>query len=134
MFAFVCLCGFVLIASTPPDSQPKSPAPASSPKPAPVVREFAAKEPQPKRVTVAEVIKGLILDESKMLLLDEPPGKLNGVRWEKVKLPGTEAVVDVEIETVRTFVLSPTGKYDKNVILSAVVTKVTITPLVGRKD
>jgi hypothetical protein len=103
--------------------------PASEPKPAPSIREFPSKDPQPaKPVKLAEVIKGLGLDEAKMGLNDEPPGKLNSVSWTRVKLAGTVAEVDIEVEIVRTFIIGPNGKYDQNAIRSATVKKVTITP------
>lgn len=103
--------------------------PASEAKPAPSVREFPPKDPQLKPVKVADVIKGLGLDETKMHHSDEPPGKLRAISWRKVKLPGTDAEVDVEIEIVYTLdVFSDKRNWDIKAIRAATVTKVTIVP------
>ena len=123
MLTAVCLSMCLLAANG--TAQP----PASETKPAPSVREFPSKDPQPKPVKVADVIKGLGLDETKMHHSDEPPGKLRAISWHKVKLPGTDAEVDISIEIVYTFdVFSDKRKWDIKAIRAATVTKVTIVP------
>lgn len=92
MFAFACLSMFVLIGAV------ESP-PAPEPKPAPSVREFLAKDQPPQPITVADVIKSLRLDEADVRYITEKPsGTLRMLTWRKVKLPGTEVEVDVEIQ------------------------------------
>jgi hypothetical protein len=117
--------------------------PASEAKPAPTIREFSLKDlPQP--VTIADVIKRLGLDESKMSYRDEPPGKLRALYWHKVKLPGTGAEMDVEIqlENPRSFavrklveiqlgtppLITEKRTWDIKMVRAATVLKVTITP------
>src|SRR5688500_877133 len=84
-------------------------------------------DPQPKPAKVADVIKGLALDETKIDYADEPPGKLRSLHWQKVKLPGTEAEVRVEIDIVYTpDVFSDKRKWDIKAVRAATVIKVTI--------
>jgi hypothetical protein len=131
----VCLAVFVFAAgpSAATRQEPKPPLPMSEPKPAPTVRDFPAKDPLPKLVKVVDVIKGLGLDESKMQHGDEPPGKLRWLRWSNVKLPGTNAEVDVEIHVVYTL-FSIKRDWDIKAVREATVLKVTITPSSRRID
>lgn len=108
--------------------QPK-PIPASELKPAPMVRDATVKESQSKPIKVEEIIKGLALDEAKASYCDEPPGKLRALRWYRVKLNGTEAEVDVQIDIVYTLDLfSDKFEWDIKAVRAATVTKVTILP------
>ena len=117
--------------------------PASEPKPAPSVREFPAKNPEPKRLTVSDVIKGLGLDEANVRYITEKPsGTLRRLSWSKVKLPGTEAEVDVEIQIGNPFLYHsegdvfyelidgdfPNGKWKRKRLQDITVLKVTISP------
>ena len=64
----------------PIDAPQKPSVSVSERKPAPSVIDLPAKDPLPKPVTVADVIKGLGLDVSKALHVAEPPGKLRELR------------------------------------------------------
>ena len=101
--------------------------PASETKPAPSVLEFPAKEPPPNPVTVADVIKGLGLDEAKMRYGDEPPCILRELRWPKAKLPGTESEVEIVIQ-IGGRLFSEKRRWDMKEVRAATVLKVTITP------
>ena len=101
--------------------------PASELKPAPAVRDLPSKDVSAKPVKVADVIKSLGLDESKMSYTDEPPGKLRALHWRKARFPGTEAEVDVTIDIVYTLaVFSEKGDWDIKAVRAATVIKVTI--------
>lgn len=101
--------------------------PASEPKPAPPDRVTPAKETKPLKV--ADVVKGLGLDEAKVEYIDEPPGCLAKLYWSKVKLPGTEVAVDVEVVIVFTSALfSETRTWDIKKLRDVTVLKVTISP------
>jgi len=56
---------------------------------------------EPEKVTVADVFKGLSLDESKLDYIDEPPGKLRELEC-KATLRDTKVKVRVRIEVVYT--------------------------------
>jgi hypothetical protein len=64
-----------------------------------------------------------------MSYISEPPLVIQGFRWTRTKLPGTEVEVDVEIE-----LSGPFGFFDKKKRLdikevrAATVRKVTISP------
>jgi hypothetical protein len=130
------LTAFVLTSfcnAAPPDSQPKPAGPAGELKSAPANRVIPSKEPQRKPVTVGEVIKSLGLDETKIGYSDEPPGKLAGVYWYNVKLPGTEAEVDVEIQLATRGPFSEKRAWDIKQVRAATVRKVEITSVIHRE-
>jgi hypothetical protein len=129
MVAHLCLAG-LLVAGDPPVSELKPP---------PAIREFSSKGPPPPGpMKVADVIKGLGLDESDMGYSDEPPGKLRQLHWSRVKFPGTDAEVDVAIDIVYTpdllsVIRLNNGKvmvrgWDIKAVRAATVLKVTIAP------
>lgn len=82
-----------------------------------------------KKPTVAEVLKALQLDETKLRHSDEPPGKLRALEGE-VTLRDTRLKVNVRIDLVyTTAVFSTERKWDPKAVRAAAVQKVTITPL-----
>lgn len=83
----------------------------------------------PKKISVADVLQALRLDESKLLHSDEPPGKLRQVEAE-VPLRDTRIKVRVRIELVYTTALfSIERKWDPKAVRAAGVRQVVITPL-----
>jgi len=84
---------------------------------------------EPDRATVADVVKGLSLDESKLVYVDEPPGKLEALEC-TATLRDTKVKVRVRIEVVYTPALfSDTRKWDAKAVRAAAVRNVIITPL-----
>ena len=82
----------------------------------------------PEKLTVADVLKGLILDESKLTYVDEPPGKLRAIECDAV-LRDSSVRVHVRIDVAYTVELfSDSRKWDPKVVRAATVHKVTITP------
>jgi hypothetical protein len=137
MLAFACLSTFVLVGAA------VEPPPKSEPKPASSVREFPAKDQPPQPLTVGDVIKGLGLDEAGVRYITEKPsGTLRMLSWRKVKLPGTEAEVDVEIQIGNPSLYHsqgnvfyeliggdfPNGKWKRKRLQDITVLKVTISP------
>jgi hypothetical protein len=79
-------------------------------------------------LTVADVVKGLALDESKLSYSDEPPGKLRGLEC-RTTLRDTKVKVLVRIEVVYTTALfSDRRKWDIKAVRAAKVRKVSIEP------
>ena len=116
-----CLSVCLLVGGQPP-----------APKPATPDREPQAKDKAAKPVTLADVIKGLGLDEAKVEYIDEPPGRLARLSWEKVKLPGTDAAVDVDV-FLTTAPFSERLEWDIKKLRDVTVQKVTIVPPRNRK-
>jgi hypothetical protein len=84
---------------------------------------------EPEKLTVADVLKALSLDETKLELIDEPPGKLRELACEAT-LRDTKARVRVRIEVVYTLDLfSDQRKWDPRAIRAATVRKVTVAPV-----
>jgi hypothetical protein len=84
---------------------------------------------EPVKLTVADVLKGLSLDESKLDYIDEPPGKLRELRCEAT-LRDTNVKVQVRIEVVYTLDLfSDQRKWEPKTIRAATARTVTITPV-----
>jgi hypothetical protein len=82
-----------------------------------------------EKLTVADVLQGLSLDESKLEYLDEPPGKLRGLEG-VATLRDSKVQVRVAIEVVYTpDLFSDRRKWDPKVVRAATVRKVTITPV-----
>ena len=90
----------------------------------------SAKAPaRPEKMTVADVIKALSLDDSKLEGSAEPPGKLRALECETT-LRDTKVKVRIRIEVVYTIELfSVEHQWDKKVIRAATVRKVEITPV-----
>jgi hypothetical protein len=87
----------------------------------------------PKKMTVADVLKGLSLDASKLEYIDEPPGKLRELQCE-ASLRDTKVKVRVRIEVVYTVNLfSEKRKWDPKAIRAAGARRVTITPVSSEK-
>lgn len=86
-----------------------------------------------KPLTVADVVKGLGLDESKFSYADEPPGKLRELKCPTI-LRDTTVKVDVRIEIVYTTALfSEKREWNIKAVRAAEVRKVTIEPQVTEK-
>jgi hypothetical protein len=105
----------------------------ANPKKAPRDEEqMAAEKPKgkkkgPEKVTVADVLRGLSLDPSKLRYIDEPPGKLQELECETT-LRDTKVRVRVRIEVVYTLALfSDQRKWAPQAVRAATVRKVTIT-------
>jgi hypothetical protein len=98
-------------------------------KSAPHRREFPLKDLQTKPLKVADVVKGLGLDVTKVSYIDEPPGILCGLRWNRTTLPGTDVQVEVRIQFAARGPFSDERKWDIKEVLGATVSKVTILPL-----
>jgi hypothetical protein len=114
--------------ATQPDAPPKPPGPAGEVKPGPDDPVISAKDRQSKPVNVAEVMKALGLDEKRVSFDDEPPGKLQSLRWRNVKLPGTEAEVNVEIH-VAGRLFSERRRWDMKTVRTLTVIEVRIIPV-----
>jgi hypothetical protein len=83
----------------------------------------------PEKMTVADVLKGLSLDDSKLAYVDEPPGKLRELECEAT-LRDTKAKVRVRIEVVYTPELfSEKRTWDPKAVRAATARRVTITPV-----
>src|SRR5262249_16658925 len=88
---------------------------------------------EPGKLTVADVLNGLSLDESKMTYVDEPPGKLRALECEAA-WGGTTIKVRVRIDVVYTPALFSEGrKWDPKAVRGAAVRQVTILPTEGEK-
>jgi hypothetical protein len=84
-----------------------------------------------KKLTVADVLKGLSLDESALSFSDEPPGKLRTLSCETT-LRDTKLRVRVRIELVYTVALfSAERHWDPKAVRAAAVHQVTLTPAAG---
>jgi hypothetical protein len=84
---------------------------------------------EPEKLTVADVLKGLSLDESKLEHIDEPPGKLRELEAETT-LRDSKIKVRVRIEVVYTLDLfSKERNWDPKAVRAATVRKVTIIPV-----
>src|SRR5262245_34215427 len=94
----------------------------------------SAKTPaKPEKMTVADVIKALSLDDSKLEGCAEPPGKLQALECETI-LRDTKVKVQVRIEVVYTLELfSVEHEWDKKAIRAATVREVKITPVRAEK-
>ena len=90
----------------------------------------SAKAPAgPEKMTVADVLKALSLDDSKLEYSAEPPGKLQVLEC-ATTLRDTKVKVRIRIEVVYTIELfSVEHQWDKKVIRAATVRKVEITPV-----
>jgi hypothetical protein len=92
-----------------------------------------AKPEELEKLTVADVLKGLSLDESKLDYIDEPPGKLRALESEATPW-GKKAKVRVRIEVDYTAALfSEKRKWDPKAVRAATVRKVTVTPVGAEK-
>jgi hypothetical protein len=86
-----------------------------------------------EKMTVAGVLKGLSLDETKLDYIDEPPGKLRALECEAT-FRDTKVKVRVRIHVVYTHDLfSVEQKWNPKAVRAATVHKVTITPLDAEK-
>ena len=84
---------------------------------------------EPNTLTVANVLKGLSLDGSKMSYEDEPPGKLQALEC-TATLRDTKVKVRVRIEVVYTRALfSADREWDPKAVRAAEVRWVTISPI-----
>jgi hypothetical protein len=80
-----------------------------------------------QKLTVADALKWLSLDESKLKHIDEPPGKLRELEGEAV-LRDTKIRVRVRLELVYTLDLfSAERKWDPKAVRAATVRMVKIT-------
>ena len=101
-----------VVASGFADDKPNNPAPN-----------------KPEKMTVADVIKALSLDESKLEYIDEPPGKLSALGCVAM-LRDTKAKVRVRIEVVYTLDLfSENRNWKQTAVRKATVDRVTIAPV-----
>jgi hypothetical protein len=93
-----------------------------------IAASLLAADPAPEeRLTVADVVKSLVLDETKFSYSDEPPGKLRAV--ECVTMMGKVKVrVRVEVVYFAPDLFSDSGKWDIKKVRAATVLKVTIEP------
>jgi hypothetical protein len=89
---------------------------------------LTAEPERAERFTVADVVKGMSLDESKFSYMDEPPGKLRAIEC-PATIRDTAAKVRVRIEVVYTLELfSDKREWDIKQVRAATVLKVTIEP------
>src|SRR5439155_1606742 len=86
-----------------------------------------------ERLTVADVIRGLALDEAKFSYSDEPPGKLREVEC-PATLGDAKVKVRVRIEVVYTLGLfSDKRQWDIKAVRAAAVRRVSIQPQAAEK-